>query len=171
MSQSSQPRAVKLLRDQPHLIPNVGELRWREWGYEPEPVTREWWVATTRREAGREQLPVTWVAVSARGEALGAVGLADFDIEERRNRGPWVIGMIVRPESRGLGVGRRLLSHLEACAGRRGFRQLWVGTGGPVVGLYQQCGWLLVEVIVRSAGKSTSILSKATVGEHANSQR
>ena len=47
-------------------------------------------------EAGQRGLPVTWVAVGVGGEAAGAVGLGEFDIAERRDRSPWVLGMVVR---------------------------------------------------------------------------
>jgi hypothetical protein len=43
---------------------------------------------------------MTWVASDQSG-ALGAVGLGLFDIEERRDRSPWLLGMIVRPDRRG----------------------------------------------------------------------
>ena len=43
---------------------------------------------------------MTCVASDQSG-ALGAVGLGQFDIEERRDRSPWVLGMIVRPDRRG----------------------------------------------------------------------
>jgi hypothetical protein len=52
------------------------------------------------RGAGSSHLPVTWVASDGSG-ALGAVGLGQFDIEERRDRSPWVLGMIVRRDRRG----------------------------------------------------------------------
>jgi len=72
MTTPSNPIAVRLLADDARLIAAIGELRWREWGHAPEPVNRDWWIDVTAREAGRDQLPVTWVAVDGRGDALGA---------------------------------------------------------------------------------------------------
>ena len=92
--------SIGLLADHPQLIPAVGELRWREWGRPPEPESLDWWVDVTAREAGREALPVTWVAFEAGGRVLGAVGLGEFDVEERRDRSPWVLGMVVDPAQR-----------------------------------------------------------------------
>jgi GNAT superfamily N-acetyltransferase len=101
---------VDLLAHHPHLTPAVGQMRWYEWGHDPEPQDRSWWVTTTRTEAGVDELPVTYVAINQHGEAIGAVGLEQFDIEERRDRSPWFLGMIVRPDHRGAGVGRQLLT-------------------------------------------------------------
>jgi hypothetical protein len=70
------------------------DLRWLDLEYAPEPIDSDWWDAATVREAGHSELPMTWVASDQSG-ALGAVGLGQFDIEDRCDRSPWVLGMIV----------------------------------------------------------------------------
>jgi len=90
---------------------------------------------------------------------LGAVGLAEFDIEERRDRSPWLIGMIVRADRRREGIGRRLVARLEAWAGAHGHRQLWVATA-PAAGFYQRCGWAPVETFVRETGETAVVLTR-----------
>ena len=152
--------SVELLADHPHLVPAVGEIRWKEWGHPPEPERLEWWVDVTEREAGRSELPVTWVAIDDLGQAVGAVGLGEFDIEERRDRSPWVLGMIVVREHRGTGIGSKLMQDLETWAHHHAYQQLWVATGGRAVDFYQKCGWEIVEVLNRSTGESMSILTK-----------
>ena len=152
--------AIELLADHPQIIPAVGEMRWREWGRAPEPEALDWWVNVTARESGRRQLPVTWVALDAHGQAAGAVGLAEFDIEECRDRSPWVIGMIVASERRGQGIGSRLLGELEAWAQRNGFSPLWVAASGRAVDFYRKCGWEPVETFQRVNDETTVILTK-----------
>ena len=144
----SEGAAVDLLADRVDLIEAVTDLRWLEWGHPPGATDRDWWRAATLREAGRSQLPVTWVASDDSG-ALGAVGLGQFDIEERRDRSPWVLGMIVRRDRRGAGLGRLLLGHLERWARDQGHEQLWVATGMPAVKFYQRCGWQVREIVPR----------------------
>jgi GNAT superfamily N-acetyltransferase len=65
---------------------------------------------------------MTWVASDQSG-AFSAVGLGQFDIEERHDRSPWVLGMIFRRDPRGAGIGRLLLAHLETWAYRQGYEQ------------------------------------------------
>jgi GNAT superfamily N-acetyltransferase len=154
------PVTIALLADHERLIPVIGTLRWREWGHPPEPVDLAWWVDVTAREAGRHDLPVTWVAFDGQGNGLGAVGLGEFDPEERRDRSPWVLGMIVQPDCRGRGIGRQLLSHLEAWAAKRGYTQVWVATGGPAVGFYQACGWEVSEAVETAMEDTMVVLSK-----------
>ncbi|HEU5327276.1 MAG TPA: GNAT family N-acetyltransferase [Thermomicrobiales bacterium] len=160
MTAAPGPVTVQLLADHARLIATVGDMCWREWGHAPEPEDRGWWVEAVAREAGRDRLPISWVALDARGDALGRVGLGEFDIEERQDRSPWVLGMIVRPDRRGLGIGRLLLTQLEAWAGSHGYQQVWVATGDQAIGFYQQCGWTLHETVERPAGETALVLTK-----------
>lgn len=160
MTSLPDPVTIQLLANNAHLIPTIGMLRWREWGHAPEPEDLDWWVEVTAREAGHDQLPITWIAIDACGEALGAIGLGAFDIEERRDRSPWVLGMIVRPDCRGMGVGTRLMVELEAWAGIHGYKQVWVATGGRAIGFYRKCGWELGETVERAAGAAAAVLTK-----------
>lgn len=151
---------VQLLVDRNDLVEAVTDLRWREWGRAPESTDRAWWRAATLREAGRNDLPITWVASDATG-ALGVVGLGEFDIEERQDRSPWLLGMVVRPDRRGTGLGRLLIGELEMWASRRGYAQLWAATEGPAVNFYQRCGWHVHEMVVRSTPRPmVTVLTK-----------
>jgi len=139
---------VELLADNPHLIPTIGQLRYREWG-EPtpnEPSGLDGWIEITATESGRDDLPVTWVAIDKYCDALGAAGLISGpDIEDRPELCPSVVGVIVEPRRRGTGVGRRLLAAIEDWAHNRGITQLYVVTGDNAAEFYLKCGWVLVE--------------------------
>jgi GNAT superfamily N-acetyltransferase len=131
---------VCLLAERPDLIEAVGLLRWREWGRAPEPEDPGFWVETSRREAGRDGLPFTLVAVDATGAAVGAVGLGEFDQDDLRDHSPWVMGLLVDPARRGRGIGRALMAALEVRAAGAGHRRIWVATT-DAVGFYRRCGW------------------------------
>jgi GNAT superfamily N-acetyltransferase len=150
---------VEFLADRPDLIEAVTDLRWREWGHEPEPTDLGWWRDATSREAGRETLPVTWVACDPSG-ALGAVGLGRFDIEERRDHAPWLLGMIVRADRRRGGLGRLLLSHLEEWARGHGFEQVWAANEGFAIDFYRRCGWGVHETVERDGRPTVTVLTK-----------
>ena len=150
---------VSLLADCPSCMQAVADMRWQEWGQPPEPEDPAWWLQTTVREAGREQLPVTFVAVDVAGQALGAVGLDAYDLDERREVSPWVTGMIVRRDRRGKGVGRTLMRHLERWAAEHGIAVAWVGTD-LAAGFYRRCGWTAHETFTTSAGQEMTVLSK-----------
>ncbi|WP_018352125.1 GNAT family N-acetyltransferase [Longispora albida] len=130
---------IEMLADRPELIEAVGELRWREWGRPPEPADVGFWVEATRREAGRDALPVTFAA-TVDGVVAGAVGLGEYDPEELRDRSPWVLGTVVDPSLRGTGIGQALMSELEGWAARHGYERLWVATE-RAGRFYERCGW------------------------------
>ena len=112
MARADAAISIHLLADLPHLIEPVGRIRWRQWGQPPEPVDPAWWIETTAREAGRDDLPITFVAVDGPGRAVGAAGLGEFDLAEMRDRSPWVLGMVVQPDCRGW--PSRLTKHVDA---------------------------------------------------------
>ena len=64
---------VTLLADALTSAEAVAEMRWQEWGHPPEPEDPAWWLETTVRESGREELPVTFVAHDQADEVVGAV--------------------------------------------------------------------------------------------------
>ena len=97
------------------------------------------------------------MAIDEHGQA---VGLGEFDIEGRRDRSPWVLGMIVFASQRGRGIGGRLMGSLEAWAVQHGYSQVWVATGGLAVDFYRKCGWELVETFMRSSRERISVLTK-----------
>jgi GNAT superfamily N-acetyltransferase len=133
---------VQLLADVPELIEPVGRLRFAEWGDDGD-VDR--WVSATRSEAGREELPVTWVAIDESGCAAGAVALGSSDVPEYPELTPCVWGMVVGAGLRRRGVGRLLLRPLERYAADHGYPAVWVLTGPPAVGYYERCGWQRAE--------------------------
>ena len=153
--------AIGLLGDHAQLTSEVGLMRWREWGRAPEPVDPAFWISVTQGEAGTEQLPMTWVAIGSTGHALGAVGLGLFDIEERRDRSPWLLGMVVDPNARRRGVGRRLLDTVCEWVELTDWTGVWVATGGDAVRFYEACGWRVTETLTRISAESTVVLHKA----------
>jgi GNAT superfamily N-acetyltransferase len=142
MAASSDLR-IESLADHPELVEQVGLLRFKEWAHgAPDPAP---FIEITAKEAGPSgQLPITLVAIGLAGDAVGAVGLDRIDnslnAAETAGRTPWIVGMVVRAESRKQAVGRQLLESLQDVAASLGQSQTWVATGDYAVGFYQRCG-------------------------------
>lgn len=150
-----------MLADSLDSIEAVADLRWREWGHRPEPEDPAFWLHVTRNEAGREGLPITFVAHDKSDAVLGAVGLDTYDLDERQDRTPWVTGMIVRPDVRGQGVGRSLLQHLEHWATEHQIPEAWVGPDtDSAAAFYKKCGWTLQESFITGTGQRIEVLHK-----------
>lgn len=157
---------IELLADHPELFEQAGLLRWGEWAYgDPDPSQ---WIDVTAKEAGPgDPLPLALVAIDAAGVVAGVVSLGPIDDEvsetERRGRTPWILGMVVRPDSRKSGVGRRLLENLQDTAAPLGITRTWAATGREAVDFYRRCGWMAEEHLqLESTGIPTTILTKST---------
>jgi len=150
---------VELLVDRPDLLIPLARIRWHEWGDEPGREDPQWWIDTTRRECGRTDPPVTFVAADAAGETVGGVGLIPVERPEFADRGPWVVGTIVRADRRGEGIGTALMARLTDWAGGTGIDRLWVSTGARAVDFYRRCGFEPYEVATPGGGDPINVLT------------
>jgi len=153
------PVIVHSLADRPELLIPLARIRWHEWGGEAGREDLRWFIDTTRAETGVTGLPVTLVAVDPDGQVLGGVGLIPVEFPELADRGPWVVGTIVRADHRGRGVGAALMARLSRWAADAGTDRLWVATGGPAVGFYRRCGFTVAEVALLSNGDRPTVLT------------
>jgi GNAT superfamily N-acetyltransferase len=153
---------ITLLADRPDLAARWAELHWREWGAAPGREALSWWVDDAAKAIGRRNVPIAFLALGAHDEVLGGVGLHQFDLEERRDRSPWIVGAIVRADRRGAGIGQALIAQLEAWAITVALEQIWVctETAGSAVAFYQRCGYVSVEELPARRGDIVTILTK-----------
>lgn len=156
--------AITLLADRPDLASGWAELHWREWGGEPGREELSWWIEDASRAVERTRVPVAFIAVGEDDAVLGGVGLHPFDLEERRDRSPWIVGMIVRADRRGEGIGQGLVARLEAWASAVRIERLWVGTE-RAVSFYQRCGYDRVEEFAPARSEPVTVLTKRLLSE------
>jgi GNAT superfamily N-acetyltransferase len=134
---------IAALAEHPQLVPEAVDIAWQEWGGHISEEDHGRWLREAERDS-RLHLPTSAAFVALDGDrAVGVVQLHEFEIDAIRDRSPWVCGMVVRPEYRGIGIGRRLLAALEQFAAEHGVPRLWVFTEFAVgaVGFYERCGW------------------------------
>lgn len=149
---------VGSLAAHPHLAPAVVDIAWASWGDGLPQEEYERWLRLAQEDARRNSRFSAGFVALHEGQAVGTVQLHEFDIEAMADRSPWVCGMIVKPEYRGKGIGRRLLAALESFAASRGVDTVWVFTGAAA-GFYQQCGWSSFGERVHE-GEPGTVLSK-----------
>ena len=88
-------------------------------------------------------LPVVLVAVDE-GELLGTAALvADDELPDATEPGPWLAAAYVTPDARQMGVGTRLVTAIEEEARRLGFIELFLYTHARHE-WYQRRGWRVV---------------------------
>ncbi|HET6848305.1 MAG TPA: GNAT family N-acetyltransferase [Gaiellales bacterium] len=136
------PPAIEIgtFADHPELVPEVVAIAWDEWGAEHAEDPRDRWLREAELDSRLHSPMSAGFLAVAGGHAVGTVQLHEFEIDAIRDRSPWVCGMVVRPEYRSMGVGRRLLAALERFAADHRVSRLWVFTE-EAAGFYERCGW------------------------------
>ena len=108
----------------------------------------EWTAERIEREMFMEGdgLPAILVA-SVDGRVAGTVALRARSVETHEHLSPWVTGLWVAPDLRGLGLGRDLMHAITAEAAARGFREIHAVTNSARR-LFDKLDWSAVEEIV-----------------------
>jgi N-acetylglutamate synthase-like GNAT family acetyltransferase len=105
----------------------------------------------------QDKLPTALVAVHE-GVVIGTVALKERELEQCAYT-PWLAGLYVAQEYRGLGVGRLLTKAAESKAAALGIEKLYLYTPESQP-YYEILGWSLVEHRNVSE-KSVAVMSKA----------
>ncbi|MFJ6551486.1 GNAT family N-acetyltransferase [Streptomyces luteogriseus] len=104
-----------------------------------------------------------WVACDGE-RVLGTVSLAFPDKPNSRHRAE-LVKLMVHPEARGRGLGRRLLATAEAAATAAGVSLLHLDTetGSPAEPLYRSSGWSPIGAIPDYAADPGGVLRPTTI--------
>jgi N-acetylglutamate synthase-like GNAT family acetyltransferase len=90
---------------------------------------------------------------------LSGVGTHEYDLDERRDRSPWVVGTIVRPDQRGQGIGQALMARCVVWTASVGIEQVWVATERAAA-IYERCGFEHVKVLTSLRAEPVTILTR-----------
>jgi len=136
----------------------VVDLAWSEWGIGLPDEEYQRWLRLAAEDARlNSTFSAAFVALDG-NVPIGVVQLHESDIKEMNDRSPWVCGMIVKPDYRSRGIGRRLLGALESFAISKGVERLWGFTESATT-FYEKCGWLPYANVIHD-GKSGMVLTK-----------
>ena len=127
------------LADRLDLIPVVARWHWDEWGDEDPTGSVETWTEGLRSRSNRDEIPISWVAL-ADGVPAGSIALIHNDMSTHPELTPWLSGLFVLPELRGLGIATALVRHCEQTAARLGVKRVYLYTT-TAIGLYAKTGW------------------------------
>lgn len=137
---------IDYLCDHPHLIEELAELNFKEWGEFRPGDTLEARTERMRAACGKGAIPSVVVAIED-GRLLGGALLIDSDMKIRPQLTPWLAGVYVKAEDRGRGVASQLVSRIVDEAAALGVSQLYLYTDAAQ-SLYAQLGWEVIEELV-----------------------
>lgn len=131
---------IASLCDHPEWVAEVARAHVAAFGALLPDWTVEQAEAELRQQAGRDALPLTWLATRA-GQWLGSVSLLQNDHDDIRQYSPWLASLYVKPEARAGGVGRALVWHCVREAGRLRIARLHLYCTDAVAPFYASLGW------------------------------
>jgi GNAT superfamily N-acetyltransferase len=134
---------ISYLADHEDLIPEVAQLHFNEWGHFRPGDTVEARAARLKLCCGKGRIPSVLVGFLG-SELCGAAMLVESDMESRPDLGPWLAGVVVKPEHRGKSLGTALVQAIVSEAQALGIPQLYLYTDASQ-SLYARLGWLQTE--------------------------
>lgn len=137
---------IDYLCDHPHLIEELAELNFKEWGEFRPGDTLEARTERMRAACGKGAIPSVVVAIED-GRLLGGALLIDSDMKIRPQLTPWLAGVYVKAEDRGRGIASQLVNRIVDEAAALGVSQLYLYTDAAQ-SLYAQLGWEVIEELV-----------------------
>ena len=97
------------------------------------------------RELARDQSQQAALLATCNGSPAGTCLLVTSEIDPIHDVSPWLAGLYVSLEFRGLGVGRALVAAIEEQARLRGVSRIYLYTDDSEVPYYQNLGWNAVD--------------------------
>ena len=88
---------------------------------------------------GASKTPQWYIAVNAKGNIIGGLGLIDNDFHDRPDLTPNVCAVFVEKEFRGQGVAKALLNYVRRDAFSLDYERLYLITDHTA--FYERCGW------------------------------
>ena len=131
------------LNNDPRDLEIVAAWLFGEWGHLEAGRSLEETLERLRQRADRTKPPLTLVAM-ANDRPVGTASLTPWDMRTRPDLSPWLSSVFVDPESRGYGVGSRLVNAIEETARDLAIPTLYLFTPDRE-NFYRRLGWETME--------------------------
>lgn len=142
-----QVEIVNLLDDKKYLE-EVSEWIWKEWS-EKKGAKKEDVLYRSKHSLGYNQVPQMYIA-KYNEEVIGVVSIWRNDLTARQDLYPWMATLIIKPEYRNKGVGKKLQEKcIEECR-RLKYDNLYLIT--ELENYYEKTGWEFLEIAPEGDG-------------------
>ena len=147
-----QVEIINLLDDKKYLE-EVSEWIWNEWSKKNN-AKKEDVINRSEHSLGYDKIPQMYIA-KYNNEVIGVVSIWRNDLITRQDLYPWMSTLIVKPEYRNKGVGKKLQEKcIEECK-RLKYDNLYLITDHD--NYYEKTGWKFLEIAPVDNGSYTKI--------------
>lgn len=154
---------IDYLANWPGLIPELAALLYQEWAdlYQAAGIDQAQLQQVLTERTAVDTLPITLVLVKG-GELVGAGSIKLTEPGTKEGLSPWLAGIYVKPQYRGLGLGRNIVLALEAKARQLGVEVLYLSADSAVE-FYLSLGWQVLERLESLGVRDVALMSKRLV--------
>ncbi|WP_261129876.1 GNAT family N-acetyltransferase [Bacillus sp. Marseille-Q3570] len=144
------------LKERQDLFNKAVEIFWKQWGTQGN--YKFYYESMIHSCDTESELPRFYIAVKNE-KIIGFYALLRNDLVSRQDLTPWFACLFVAPESRGSGLGSRMLEHAAEEAREKGYTSLYLST--DLEGYYEKYGWELLTEGYSVTGEPTNIYMKS----------
>lgn len=154
---------IDYLANWPGLIPELAALLYQEWAdlYQAAGIDQAQLQQVLTERTAVDTLPITLVLVRD-GELVGAGSIKLTEPGTKEGLSPWLAGIYVKSQYRGLGLGRDIVLALEAKAQKLGVETLYL-SADSAVDFYLSLGWQVLERLESLGVRDVALMSKRLV--------
>lgn len=152
---------IDYLANHSKLIPELSTLLYNEWAdlYQAAGLTKQDLTNALELRCATNQLPLTLVAVAEDGQLLGAGSIKLDESGTKEGLSPWLGGIYIKEQQRGLGLGALIVTALENKARELGVSALYL-SADTAEGFYQKLGWFVLERLESHGVRDVVLMSK-----------
>jgi predicted N-acetyltransferase YhbS len=134
---------IELLLHHDHLIPEIAELKFQEFGYLIPKKTLQDFQKGLETHLNDQTFPIAFVALQG-NQFVGTFSLRQHDLDTHRSLSPWVGSVLVVPHKRKQGIGSFLVKNAEFIAKEKGYECLYLFTPNKEA-WYAKLAWITIE--------------------------
>lgn len=127
---------IGMLKEYPEHIDTIVDWVNDEFGNDN---SRNFYRAIIEHSLADNQLPITFVAIEE-GTLLGTVGIWRGDLLSRQELFPWLSALVVNPNYRNRGIGKKLQEHVLEYCKINGYKEIFLYTN--LIDYYEKNGWI-----------------------------
>jgi len=134
---------IEYLLHHPDLIPEIAELKFREFGYLVPGKTLEDFHQGLEKHLNDKEFPIAYV-VRENKKFIGTFSLRKVDLDTHKHLFPWMGSVLVHPDMRNRGIGSFLVKNAEIIARELGYPHLYLFTPDKAA-WYAKLGWTITQ--------------------------
>jgi len=156
--------SIDYLANHSTVIPELSTLLYNEWAdlYQAAGLTRQDLITALELRCATNQLPLTLVAIAADGQLLGAGSIKLDEPGTKAGLSPWLGGIYIKEQQRGLGLGALIVTALEDKARELGVTALYL-SADTAEGFYLRLGWHVLERLESHGVRDVVLMTKELV--------